>query len=97
MRPCEAGLILQLSEGQVLHRIRRGKLRDVSVHTRARLDPDEVLDEARRLIEEGSLSPLVLWIWREVVDGGALVAKPSSENARPPTPLDFLCEMRAAR
>ncbi len=97
LRPCEAGLILQLSEAQVLQRIRRGKFRNVSVHTRARLDPDEILAEAYRLIEEGSLSNLALWIWREVVQGGALVTKPPSENARPPATLDFLCDLRGRR
>lgn len=97
LRPYEAALILQLSERQVIERIKGGKLSDISASRWARLDPAEVLDEANRLVEADLLSPLVLWIWRDVVDGRAHVTKPRSSNARPPAPLDFLCGMRNAQ
>jgi len=89
-------LILQLPEQQVIRKIQQGQLSDVSAARWARLDPREVLDEAKRLVDAELLSPLVLWIWQEVVEGSAPVPR-QPRHRRPPTPLDYLCSLRNAR
>jgi len=93
LRPLEAALILQLSEDQILHRIRAGKLRDVSPSRWARLDPDEVREKAEQLIAADRLSPLAVWVWEEIVESWVPVPR-TARGVRPPSQLDFLAAAR---
>lgn len=90
LRPHEAALVLQETERRVLRLVREGTLRNVSLDSRVRLDPDEIRIAALDAIEAGSLSHLALWALTEIVQHRRVVT-PRGRPTRPPTSLiEFL-------
>jgi len=93
--PFEAAAVLQQSVYAIRRTVKRGELRDVSVKAQLGLDPDEVVQKADELAEQGKLGALGPFLARQLSAGRLSVPRPAADNAAPPSLLSLLDDFRA--